>query len=145
MILNNGTKHTHKLQNSPSFIEETKCYFLAHICSILTFIFSEFLLMFKPPVLRRGLARETLSPLSPLLSKILSPNFLCCQRIYKPIRIVFCAVILITLGGNTKASFYAFTRNDQLRRSGVRAADFQYFQVGFSVPIRSFQTFWNTK
>ena len=27
---------------------------------------------------------------------------------------VFCALILITLGGSAKASFYAFTRSDQL-------------------------------
>ena len=96
----------------------------------------------KPPITARAAwgtcARDSFPPYLPCLAEF-------CLQISSVVRgsinqseSVFCAVILMTLEGSTKAPFYAFTRNDQIWKNGVHAADFQYFQVGFSVSFRPF-------
>ena len=49
-------------------------------------------------------------PLPPPLSRILSPNFLCCLRIYQLIRVRVLRSYFDDFRGTRKASFYAFTR-----------------------------------
>ena len=78
------------------------------------------------------LARETIPlPFPPLLRRIFPQTFSFVRGSINQLESVFCVDILTTLEGTRKASFIT-------KKNGVRTVDFQYFQGGFSVPLRSY-------
>ena len=83
---------------------------------------------------------EMLPPPPPptLFSIILSPKFLCCYRIYKPVRICLLWRYFDDCRGTRKASFYVFTRNDQMWNQRKLWINRGYITFEWVLKIRKF-------